>query len=247
MISGQNMGSRPIKRLGIIGDLHGEHARLELALNWFAGQQIDALVCTGDIADGRGCINLSCELLREADVHTVAGNHDRWLLTDKARHVNDAHRREELSEENLDYLSGLPRQRQLDTSRGPVLLCHGVADNDLAKVWPGRKPEEVERSAELDAVLDDGHYRYLINGHMHFRVLIDFVGLTLLNAGTLRGDHAGVSVVDFEADSISAYAAFDAQPPERLIEKTLAPCERRRVWRNTQEFDGTWTPVTLHA
>jgi predicted phosphodiesterase len=241
------MGPRSINRLGIIGDLHGEHERLEIALDWFATQQIDMVVCTGDIADGRGCINRSCELLREAKVLTVAGNHDRWLLTDKVRHVSDAHRKEELSDQNLEYLAALPRQRRLETSGGPLLLCHGVADNDLAKVWPGRKPEEVERSTELDVVLDTGHYRFLINGHMHFRVLIDFTGLTLLNAGTLRGGHAGVSLVDFEADSISAYKVSDTHPPEWLIEKTLAPCDQRRIWRNTQEFDGTWRPVTLHV
>jgi predicted phosphodiesterase len=241
------MGPRRINRLGIIGDLHSEHGRLEVVLDWFATQQIDAVVCTGDIADGRGCINRSCELLREAEVFTVAGNHDRWLLTDKVRHLSDAHRKEELRDENLEYMAALPRQQRLETSGGPLLLCHGISDNDLAKVWPGRKPEEVERSAELDAVLDTGHYRFLINGHMHFRVLIDFVGLTLLNAGTLRGDHAGVSVLDFEADSISAYSVFDSKSPERLIEKTLAPCAQRRIWRNTQEFDGTWRPVTLHV
>ena len=131
--------------------------------------------------------------------------------------------------------------------RGSVLLCHGVANNDLGKVWPGRKPEEVERSVELDGLLEEGSYRYLINGHMHFRVMIDFIGLTLLNAGTLRGDHAGVCVADFEADEVTAFASFDGRPPERLVEKSLTPCAERRVWQNTLEFDGTWTPVTLHG
>ena len=243
----RHMARQRIHRLGIIGDLHSEHVRLELVLNWFSQQRIDAVVCTGDIADGRGCINSSCELLRDAGVHTVSGNHDRWLLTGKARHVADAHHADELSDENLAYLAELPKQQTLQTSRGSLLLCHGVAENDLAKVWPGRNPEEVERSTELDVVLEEGEHRYLINGHMHFRVLIDFVGLTLLNAGTLRGDHAGVCVVDFDEESISAHASFDAGPPERLVEKALAPTEDRRIWRDTQEFDGTWTPVTLHA
>ena len=236
----------PIRRLGVIGDLHGEDRRLDGVIEWFSGQRVDALVCTGDIADGRGCINRSCELLRQGAVHTVAGNHDRWLLSDKVRHVSDAHSKDELSDDNLAYVAQLKKQRSLKTSSGSLLLCHGAADDDMARVWPGRKPGEEKRSRALDEVIESKRYRYVINGHMHFRVLIDFVGMTLLNAGTLRGDHAGVSLVDFEGDAISTFAVADAAKPERILERQLTPGRERRIWRNTQEFDGAWTPVTLH-
>jgi predicted phosphodiesterase len=238
---------KDIRRLGVIGDLHGEHGRLAAVLDWFAGQRLDAIVCTGDIADGRGCINRSCELLREGEVITVAGNHDRWLLNDKVRHLTDAHQRDELNDENAEFMKSLPRRRLLETVRGRLLLCHGVADNDLARVWPGRKPEEIKRCAELDAVLVEGHYSFLINGHMHFRVLIDFAGLTLLNGGTLKGDRAGVCVVDFETDSISAHDASPGGRLSRLVEKTLTPGPERRIWQNTEAFDGSWVPETLYA
>ncbi len=237
----------PIRRLGVIGDLHGEDQRLDVVIEWFSGQQVDALVCTGDIADGRGCINRSCELLRQGDVRTVAGNHDRWLLNDKVRHVTDAHSKEELSDDNLAYVAELKRQRRLETTNGSLLLCHGAAEDDMARIWPGRKPGEEKRSKALDEVIESKCFRYVINGHMHFRVLIDFVDMTLLNAGTLRGDHAGVSLLDFEGDSVSTYSVSDAAKPERILERQLAPGCDRRIWRDTQEFDGTWTPVTLHA
>lgn len=237
----------PVRRLGVIGDLHGEDGRLDAVLDWFYGQSVDALVCTGDIADGRGCINRSCELLRQGAVLTVAGNHDRWLLNDKVRHLTDAHRKDELSDDNLSYVADLKRQRQLETTEGSLLLCHGAADDDMARIWPGRNPGEEKRSRALDEVIESGRYRFLINGHMHFRVLIDFVGLTLLNAGTLRGDHAGVSLIDFEGDAIATFAVSDTGAPERIMEKRLAPGKERKVWRDTQEFDGTSTPVTLHA
>ena len=237
----------PIRRLGVIGDLHGEDRRLDGVIEWFAGQQVDALVCTGDIADGRGCINRSCELLRQGGVHTVAGNHDRWLLNDKVRHVSDAHSKDELSDDNLDYVAQLKKQRSLETENGSLLLCHGAADDDMARIWPGRKPGEEKRSKALDAVIESKRFRYVINGHMHFRVLIDFEDMTLLNAGTLRGEHAGVSLIDFAGDAISTYAVTDARKPEIILERRLAPCHERRIWRDTQDFDGTWTPVTLHA
>ena len=236
----------PIRRLGVIGDLHGEDHRLDIVIEWFAGQQVDALVCTGDIADGRGCINRSCELLRQGGVHTVAGNHDRWLLGDKVRHVTDAHSKDELSDDNLAYVEQLSRQRSLLTTKGSLLLCHGAGDDDMAKIWPGREPGQEKRSKALDAVIESKRFRYVINGHMHFRVLLDFVGMTLINAGTIRGEHAGVSLIDFAGDAVSTYAVADAEKPERIMEHQLSPGHERRIWRNTQEFDGTWTPVMLH-
>jgi predicted phosphodiesterase len=236
-----------IRRLGVIGDVHGEHERLATALEWLAGRQVDALVCTGDIADGRGCINRSCELLRQAGVMTVAGNHDRWLLQDRVRHVADAHLLEDLHDDNRAYLEALPRTREFDSAAGRVLLCHGVGDNDLGKVWPGTPRSTVERSVELDRLLDDGAYRFIINGHLHFRVLIDFERTLLMNAGTLKGERAGVCIVDYEGGVVSAFDVEPGRTPRLASEHALRPGAGRRVWRDTREFDGAWTPVLLYA
>lgn len=235
-----------IRRLAVIGDLHGEHDRLARALEWLHGQRLDAIVCTGDVADGRGCINLCCDLLRAAEVATVAGNHDRWLLDDRVRHIPDAHARSELSAQSREFLAGLPRQIECRTVLGRLLLCHGVADNDLAKVWPGTEKTASQSNADLDRLLEDGQYRFLINGHMHFRVLIDFSNLLLLNAGTLKGERGGISVVDFAGGVVAAFEVGDAGAPERVSEYAL-DAERRRVWRDTQEFDSNWTPAMLYA
>jgi predicted phosphodiesterase len=236
---------KAIERLAVIGDLHGEHERLALALEWLHGQRVDAIVCTGDIADGRGCINSCCELLEEAGVECVAGNHDRWLLEDRVRHLADAHTRSELNCGPREFLTALPRQRSLTTTRGPMLLCHGIADDDMAKVWPGSPRAGVRRSETLDAVLATGDFRFLVNGHMHFRVLIDFESLLLLNAGTLKGEHGGFSIVDFTAGSVSAFE-FDDLPPRRVCERSI-DSTGRRVWQDTQAFDGDWSPATLYA
>jgi predicted phosphodiesterase len=234
-----------IRRLAVIGDLHGEHGRLARTLEWLHGQRLDAILCTGDVADGRGCINLCCDLLAEASVNTVAGNHDRWLLEDRVRHLSDAHSEAELSAGSREFLEGLPRQREFQTSLGRLLLCHGVGENDLAKVWPGTSQSGIRRNAELDDLLRTADFRFLINGHMHFRVLIDFSELLLVNAGTLKGERGGVSLIDFDGGAVAAYEVGDQGAPQRVSEHALAS-QQRRVWRDTQEFDGTWTPVTLY-
>ena len=235
-----------IKRLGVIGDLHGEDQRLENALEWLHGESLDAIVCTGDVADGRGCINRSCDLLAAAGVETVAGNHDRWLLEDRVRHLDDAHTSAELSDRSREFLTLLPQQRTLETIRGALLLCHGIADNDLAKAWPGTARSAVRRSDELDALIAEADYQFLINGHMHFRVLIDFPELLLINAGTLKGEFGGITVIDFETAQVSAFEIGDAAHPNRVCEHPISS-DARRVWEDTQSFDGNWQPVTLYA
>jgi putative phosphoesterase len=237
----------PLRRLGLIGDVHGEDGRLADALEWFAGENVDAIVCTGDVADGGGCINACCELLEQANVITVAGNHDRWLLQDRVRHVEDAHQLTDLSDASREFLEALPRVVSLETLAGALLLCHGVLDNDLAKVWPGTQRSPIERSSEMDDLLASGGHQILINGHMHYRVLIDFHDLVMINAGTLRGRFSGVSLVDLEEGWVSAHEPGPDGRVERVAEHCLADNAERRVWRDTREFDGAWQPVTLHG
>ncbi len=232
-------------RLGVIGDVHSEHERLDAVLDWFAGQRLDAVICTGDVADGRGCINRTCGLLRQGRVLTVAGNHDRWLLENRVRHVAHAHRREELDPANLEFLETLPPTREIDTAAGRLLLCHGIGRNDLGKVWPGTARSEVKRSSELDALLAAGRHRFVINGHLHFRVLIDFADALVINAGTLKGERAGVAILDLVEETVSAFHLESGRTPRAGSVHGLGGGHGRRVWRNTAEFDGSWDPVLL--
>ena len=236
------------KKIGIIGDVHAEDALLALAIDWFEKQSVDVIICTGDIADGLGDINAACDLLANQGVLTVAGNHDRWLLTDKTRHVKNAHLRSAVRDSSLQFLDALPKTLSVSTSCGELLLCHGVLDDDLAKVWPGTATTDVERSLSLDQLLSQRLTapRFMVNGHMHFRTLIDFENCQLINAGTLKGLYSGLSILDGDKQIVSG---FDFTPDGVIVpgqHYSLAGPDGRKVWRDTQAFDGRWTPVTLH-
>ncbi|MBX3706290.1 MAG: metallophosphoesterase family protein [Pseudomonadales bacterium] len=236
-----------IRRLAVLGDLHAEDVRCARVLEWLAGIDVDGVICTGDVADGGGCVDASCDLLVDANVTTVAGNHDRWLLEDRVRHVPQAHQLSALAPRTIEYLAALPRTVELDTVAGKLLLCHGIGDNDLGKVWPGTARSRVERSPALDGLLEAGRHRFLVNGHLHYRVLIDFPGMLLLNAGTLKGEHAGFSIMDFVGDCVSAFGFDPNGRPCRLVEHSLTPSTGRRIWRDTRAFDGSWQPLTLYG
>lgn len=234
------------RRLGIIGDVHAEDAALELAIEHLQNEGVDTLLCTGDIADGPGDLERCCELLAQHQVMTVAGNHERWLLNDRVRHIPHAHDRRDLSDTCLEFLSALPKTLEVDTVAGPLLLCHGIGKHDMVKVWPGSERLEPQRSEHMDALLDEGAYRWLINGHMHYRTLIHFHQLTFMNAGTLSRRHRpGITVLDFEDDSVSAFEFAEAGLHHQLT-RPLSPHPEEPVWRNTEAFTGTTAPIVLY-
>ena len=237
------------KKIGIIGDVHAEDVSLALVIDWFDKKSVDAIICTGDIADGPGDIDMACELLASHNVSTVAGNHDRWLLADKVRHVENAHLKNAICDSSLQFLSHLPKSVSLPTPSGELLLCHGVIDDDLAKVWPGTAATEIERSLPLDQLLAQVVItpRFIVNGHMHFRTLIDFEHCQLINGGTLKGLYSGVSILDLDAQTLTGFDLCSDRgfiPAQRY---SIAERGARRVWRDTQDFDGHWAPAILHC
>ena len=216
------------------------------ALDRMTAAGVDAIVCTGDLADGPGDVAACCELLREANAVTVRGNHDRWLLEDRIRHIPNAHRMHELDEQSVEFMRALPTTASIETVQGRVLLCHGVGEQDLTKIWPGSERMPPERSTTFDAFVADPGIAFMVNGHMHFRAIVHFHGLTLINAGTLRRDHRpGFGVVDLENGTVRPYA-FEGTHTRELAHVPLAPNDEHRVWRDTQEFDGDWTPLGLY-
>ena len=232
------------KRLGLIGDVHAQDERLRLAIDHLQELNIETIICTGDIVDGPGDPDACVELLKVHDIQTVRGNHDRWCLEDKARHVPNAHRRESLKTATREYLTALPRQLEIMTSRGKLLLCHGIGNNDLAKVWPGTERMPIERSEALDNLIDAGDFRFVVNGHMHFKTMIHFETLTLINAGTITGIRwPGFTVIDFETGHVDTFRFEESGIVDgkrsQLFEKPDV------VFSDTRDFTGDWHPQLL--
>lgn len=234
-----------LNKIGLIGDVHARDERLAAALQLLSDMDLDAIICTGDIMDGPGCPDTCISLLQAHGVKTVRGNHDRWVLEGKARHIPNAHHAEDLSEASLSYLESLPVQLEFETAMGSLLLCHGMAHNDLRKVWPGTERMPPERSRELDQLIEQGRHDFVINGHMHFKVMIHFEALAMINAGTISGEHwPGFTTIDFDQGEIQAYRFED----ERIVPCKLTSLrndESHQVFRTTACFEGDWEPKLL--
>jgi predicted phosphodiesterase len=195
-----------IRRVGLIGDVHAEDEALSLVLRELRGRGVDTLLQVGDIADGPGDLERCVALLREHRVLAVRGNHDRWLLANQYRELPHAKPLFATPPSVIEFLSELPVTREFRSPRGHVLLCHGLGTNDMAGVRPDSSGYDISSNEELQRLISERRYRFVMNGHTHRPMLRTFGPLSIVNAGTLLREHErSFTFVDFERGELVRY------------------------------------------
>jgi predicted phosphodiesterase len=130
-------------KLALISDIHANLKALDATLADIASQSVDRIVCLGDIVgynqDAAECI----ARIRESDCLCVAGNHDlavcgRITTQDFPPAAASAitWTREQLTQDDLDFLGGLPVKTVIG---GELVAVHGALH-----------PEENCESVRLD-------------------------------------------------------------------------------------------------
>lgn len=199
-----------IRRLGAIGDIHCEDELLARVLHHFEHAALDAVVSVGDIVDGYGDADRCCALLRASGVLAVRGNHERWLLADTMRSLPDATL--EVDRASRSFLESLPVTRALETCAGALLLCHGVGDDDMARLGPDTRGYDLQGMPELRRLMLADDVAYVVGGHSHQPMVRAFPGLVFLNPGTLHREwEPSCMIVDFEARTVELYRVDDAR------------------------------------
>ena len=187
------------RRVGLIGDLHAEHETLELVLTQLRKLGAETLLQVGDIADGPGDLSRTVALLLQHQVLAVRGNHDRWLLSNQMRDLPYTTQLGDVPADVVAYLSALPVTREFRSPRGHVLLCHGLGSNDMAGVKPDHEGYDISSNTDLQRLISERRYRFVLNGHTHRAMLRTFGPLSIVNAGTLLRDYERCfTYVDFE-------------------------------------------------
>ena len=195
-----------LRRVAVIGDVHAEDERLAAALRHFAKLNIDCIVAVGDIVDGHGDANRACNLLVESGVLAVIGNHDRWFLEGRLRDLPGATPRSALDAAALSWLKSLPKTRSLQTVQGPLLLCHGMGDDDMNRIHADSEGYELESNLALSRILEEKKFRFVINGHTHKPMVRRIRQLTIINGGSLCGNERPVcSMVDFGEGKVQVF------------------------------------------
>lgn len=213
--------SSKLSRFGVVGDPHAEDQALQPCIDLLEAQQVDRILCVGDIADGPGDVEGCCRLLREHQVITVRGNHDRWLLAGQLRDLPDATDPRQVPALSRAFLEALPVTVKLETIHGPLLLCHGLGTNDMAQLRPDDEGYAIEANLELQELIRSQRYRYVVCGHTHRRMVRRFGGLTVINGGTLlRGHDPCLLLVELDRGRVRA---FELDPDGRSFAEEVIP------------------------
>ena len=204
--------------VGVISDVHANRVALRAVLEDMP--EVDRLVCAGDVVGYNPWPADCVDALRDRDVPTVAGNHDRAVVTGTGFGGNGMaqagveHAREVLDGDRLAWLEGLPAERRVLDGR--VKLVHGHPDDPDRYTLP-----EQFAPGMLDAE------RVLVLGHTHLQAHRTFDAGVVVNPGSVGqprdGDpRAAYAVLDLPAD--------DAGTPtveERRVEYDVDRVESR--------------------
>jgi len=174
-----------LKRVAALYDVHGNLPALEAVLAEAA--EADLIVAGGDVVGGPFPAETVERLRGLGDrVRWLRGNAERELVEqppprEAGPPPGELERlRAALSDEQVDFVYGLPERVELDVEGlGRVLFCHATPQNDLDIVTPLTPEERLRRILEgvtVDAV---------VAGHTHIQEDRRVGGVRWVNAGSV--------------------------------------------------------------
>ncbi|WP_135535197.1 metallophosphoesterase family protein [Halostella pelagica] len=207
-------------RLGVISDVHGNKVALDAVLEDMPA--VDGLLCAGDVV-GYNPWHAECvDAVRERNVPTVMGNHDRAVATGTEFRFNSMagagveHARETLSDDQVEWLAALPDERiECD---GRVKIVHGHPDDPDRYTYPDDFSPHL--LGDEDA---------LIMGHTHVQGHEQYEEGIVMNPGSVGqprdGDpRAAYAVLDLDALTVEEYRVeYDVAEVQRVVEEAGLP------------------------
>jgi putative phosphoesterase len=169
-------------RIGLLSDIHATAAPLREALAIFAREEVDMLLCPGDIAGYGEELEAVVELLWQVDCQYVRGNHERWAIG-----------REDIRGDILAWLVGLPLQREYVIEGMNIYMVHASppdSDMDGIKLLDENGeliPQEVDY---WRGRLKGFAYDILLVGHTHQAYAEQLDDTLVINPGSTAFNHS---------------------------------------------------------
>ncbi len=171
-------------RLGLISDVHASPAPLEEALSIFRREQVDQIICAGDIAGYFEELEATVDLLEEYACESIIGNHDQAYI---AEHTDQKETR------SYRFLNTLPETLAYEIEGKLVYVVHA---HPPASQHGGIKLLDVEGGLIPDQRtywqqrLAAASWDVLIVGHTH-QVFAERLGdVFVVNPGSTQFNHS---------------------------------------------------------
>ena len=216
-------------RFGIIGDIHSNLHALDRVLECLDAEDVDQILCVGDIV-GYGAYPSECiRKLRELEIPSVAGNHDFGVVGKTSiEYFNPDARnavlwtREQLTNEEKDFLESLPLTMELPgfclahgTLHEPQLFeyIQTVYDAFLSFQALNKKICFLGHSHVPITFFDDNPISYVLEPE----IPVGDVGKMLVNVGSVGQPR--------DQDPRAAYAIYDTDEKKIWIKRVMYDIE----------------------
>lgn len=206
--------------IGIIADIHGNRVALNAVLAEMP--PVDGLVCAGDVVGYNPWPGACVDAVRERDMPTVMGNHDRAVATGTSFSFNSmagagvAYAREQLGEEQVAWLAELPDERTAFEAQ--IKVVHGHPDDPDRYTYPDMFGADMLDEEDV-----------LVLGHTHVQHHESYDEGIVLNPGSVGqprdGDpRAAYAVLDMDAMSVTEHRVeYDIAAVERAVAEAGLP------------------------
>jgi putative phosphoesterase len=177
-------------RIAIISDIHGNHIALEATLKDIDGNNVDQIICLGDVATSGPQPRQTIERLRAQKCPVVSGNMDDWLLNpgplegeaEFYRIIEEINQwcSEQLTKEDYAYLEtfqDLLEYRLIDEEK---LLCYHGSPHSNTDFFNASTPDD-----ELARMICGHQTLVMAGGHTHVQMLRRFENSILINPGSV--------------------------------------------------------------
>jgi predicted phosphodiesterase len=177
-------------RLAIISDIHGNFVAFEAVLAAIEAQNIEHIICLGDVAATGPQPQQVIERLKSMNCPVVMGNTDAWLLQPRLKETDDLYAQrmqdielwgsQQLSTADKKYLRTFQPTVEYPLTEGKKLLgYHGSPRSFHDPILP-TTPDE-----ELDRLFEGRKADILVGGHTHTQMFRRYRDMLVLNPGSV--------------------------------------------------------------
>lgn len=203
--------------LAVLSDIHGNLPALEAVVEDAQANGATGFLNLGDILSGPLWPRETAEWLMARDWPTIAGNHERQVLTGTPGRMgtSDAFASAQLADNHRAWLAGLPTRLELDNG---LLACHGSPASDLEHLLFDHVDGTLRPAAadEVARRIGPCGQRLILCGHSHVPSVLDLPdGRQAANPGSVGlqaydDDHPAPYRVEV-GDPKARYALVDAK------------------------------------
>ncbi len=185
-------------RIGLISDIHARFEPLKQALEIFAREKVERILCAGDIAGYYEELDQCITLLQQSGCQTILGNHDQTFLQQQAETDHHA----------VDFLSNLPTSLQFTVEDQSLYMVHAEPPDLLhggIKLLNQKGGLIASRQQSWSEQLKHFDHDILIVGHTHQVYALPLGKVFVINPGSSAFNHSCM-VLDLPEMQVKTFA-----------------------------------------